>query len=427
MNDTPLMEEDGSCSGAVGLFSDITERKRMEEDLVQALSQAEAADKAKSEFLANMSHEIRTPLNGMLGMLQLLQLETGGKEDGSYVAMAVSAGHRLLSLLNDVLDFSRMNAGQVLLRAAPFSMSELFDSVTSIFHVSCAAKRLELTCVLDKSVPPTLVGDEARLRQILFNLVGNAVKFTNSGSVRVEAWASPSEKHGPGKVRLHLSVSDTGIGIPDDKIAYVFRRFTQNDGTFTREYEGAGLGLAIVKRIVALMQGGISVESEVGRGTTMHLYVLLDTSRPQPAEPKPAVGSSRDKPVQPLRILLAEDDVTSQLAMRVMLGRMGHDVTVVATGREAVEALQGGDFDVILMDIQMPDMDGVQATQSIRSLPELAHKAHIPIIAITAYAMSGDREKFLAAGLDGHVPKPVEMELLREVLHRVATDSLNKT
>jgi len=338
--------------------------------------------------------------------------------------MAVSAGHRLLSLLNDVLDFSRMNAGQVLLRAAPFSMSGLFDSVTSIFHVSCVAKKLDLSCVLHQSVPRTLVGDEARLRQILFNLVGNAVKFTNSGSVRVEAWARSSEKHGPGKVRLYLSVSDTGIGIPDDKIAYVFRRFTQNDGTFTREYEGAGLGLAIVKRIVALMQGGISVESEVGQGTTMNLHVLLDTFRPQPEEPKPAASSALEEQVLPLRILLAEDDVTSQLAMRVMLGRMGHEVVVVDTGRQAVEALQAQDFDCILMDIQMPDMDGVQATQHIRTLPDLAHKAHIPIIAITAYAMSGDREKFLAAGLDGHVPKPVELESLRKVLHRVATKSL---
>jgi len=424
MNDTPLFEEDGSCSGAVGLFSDITERKKMEEDLVQALSRAEAADKAKSEFLANMSHEIRTPLNGMLGMLQLLQLEIGGKDDNNYVTMAVRAGHRLLSLLNDVLDFSRMNAGHVSLRSAPFSMSELFDSVTSIFHASCAAKRLVLSCVLHPGVPSTLVGDEARLRQILFNLVGNAVKFTNSGSVRVEAWTKPSLKHGPGKVRLYLSVTDTGIGIPDDKISYVFGRFTQNDGTFTREYEGAGLGLAIVKRIVTLMQGGISVESEVGHGTTMHLHVLLDTMRQQPESAQPDASESLDEQIRPLRILLAEDDITSQLAMRVMLGKMGHHVDTVETGRQAVAALQAEDFDCILMDIQMPDMDGVEATRLIRTLPVLSHKAHIPIIAITAYAMSGDREKFLAAGLDGHVPKPVELEQLKKILHLIGTKSL---
>ncbi|MDO9083277.1 MAG: response regulator, partial [Humidesulfovibrio sp.] len=239
--------------------------------------------------------------------------------------------------------------------------------------------------------------------------------------VRVEAWARPDTRRGLGMARVYLSVTDTGIGIPDDKITYVFRRFTQNDGTFTREYEGAGLGLAIVKRIVTLMQGGIAVDSEVGLGTTMNLHLLLGTPPPV-AQAKQIAGSAAEsaETTPPLRILLAEDDATSQLAMRIMLARLGHQVVFVETGSMAVQALQEGDFDCILMDIQMPELGGVAATQIIRSAPELAHKAGIPIIALTAYAMSGDREKFLAAGLDGHVPKPVELEELQRTLRWVA-------
>ncbi|MBU1230029.1 MAG: PAS domain S-box protein [Proteobacteria bacterium] len=418
MNDTPLMAEDGVCIGAVGLFTDISQRKQMEEDLVQACIRAEAADKAKSEFLANMSHEIRTPLNGMLGMLQLMQYNNSAKEQAIYVSNAVGAGHRLLSLLNDVLDFSRMDAGQVQLRCGLFKMSRLFDSVAALFESAAAAKKLELAFTLDPSVPEYLLGDEARIRQVLFNLVGNAVKFTASGSVRVQAWAKPDERRGPGGVRLYMSVTDTGIGIPDDKIAHVFRRFTQSDGTFTRGYEGAGLGLAIVKRIVNLMQGGISVESEVGVGTAMNLHLRLDTMQPVVQEAdREGVVHADGAPT--LRILLAEDDLTSQLAMRVMLARLGHQVAFAEDGRRALEVLRTGDFDCILMDIQMPEMDGVEATRLIRTAPELADKSDIPIIALTAYAMTGDREKFLAAGLDGHVPKPVRMEELRQILDRV--------
>jgi CheY-like chemotaxis protein/nitrogen-specific signal transduction histidine kinase len=395
---------------------DMSDNKRMQGELIEAKERAEAADKAKSEFLANMSHEIRTPLNGMLGMLQIMQDNSVDAEQNSYVKLAVGAGHRLLSLLTDVLDFSKMDAGQVQLRADPFSVSGLFDSVAAIFKVSCAAKKLQLSFHIHPGMPETLLGDEARLRQILFNLVGNAVRFTTAGSVRVEAWASPGAKSAPGEVRLFLSVADTGIGIPDEKITHMFRRFTQNDGTYTRQYEGAGLGLAIVKRIVALMQGGIAVESEVGLGTTMTLNVALGTRQGLAGQVSARAAPARVE--QSLRILLAEDEPIGQLAMKVTLTRLGHSVTTVGDGKAVLEALKIGDFDCVLMDIQMPELDGVEATKRIRTAPELAHQAQIPIIALTAYAMGGDREKFLAVGLDGHVSKPVQVEELEQALRQ---------
>jgi len=408
-----IAREDGTPLGRRVCNTDITDRKRMEFALAEARDVAEASSRAKGEFLANMSHEIRTPLNGILGMLQLMQGGEAAKEQEQYADMALDAGRRLLGLLNDILDFSSMEAGRLALHRSPLRLRAMFDAVKKIFQMACSPKALSLSFRIWRGVPPVLLGDEARIRQILFNLVGNAIKFTAKGSVSVEAWSMPHPMT-PGRVILHLSVSDTGIGIPDEQVEYVFKRFTQSDASFARKYEGAGLGLAIVKRLVDLMGGAIAVDSEVGRGTSIHLTLLLD--EPGAGEALLPLSAKVPAAAKPLRLLLAEDEAVSRLAVRTMLARMGHEVAAVEDGLQAVQAFAQEDFDCIFMDIQMPGLDGVEATQRIRAMQETGARPWVPVIALTAYAMSGDRERFLSLGMNGYVSKPVQEADLSEAL-----------
>ncbi|MDP2847771.1 MAG: ATP-binding protein [Humidesulfovibrio sp.] len=399
----------------------------------QARKEAEAANMAKSEFLANMSHEIRTPLNGVLGMLQLLKEENAPKERSNYIGMAYDSGTRLLALLNDILDISRVEAGQLKLERQPFNPRDLLDTVATMFQSACAKHGLKLIVTPDPLLPEILVGDEARLRQVLFNLVGNAVKFTPKGSVTIEAWASSSVKNSA-EVRFFLSISDTGIGIPEDKLGHVFERFTQVDGSYTRRYQGVGLGLAIVKRLMDLMGGSIDVDSEPGTGTTFLLQIPL--ALPQaPLSEQPA-GSQRPGPgaaSEPLRLLLVEDEEVSRISVQVLLTRMGHDVTSAQDGLAGVEAFRQGRYHCILMDIQMPIMNGVEATKTIRALEEQEGRPRVRIIALTAYALPGDREHFIASGMDDYVTKPVQPEALLMALRRAkaaglpALEPLSKT
>jgi len=388
---------------------------------------AENASQSKSEFLANMSHEIRTPLNGVLGMLQLLRDQNTPEEQASYVDMAYDSGRRLLSLLNDILDFSRMEAGGLSLHNEPFSLRETLETVGNLFRVTCADKRLSIELRVDPSVPELLLGDEARLRQVLFNLVGNAVKFTAAGHVRVTASALP-EAAQPGasqpdagqieRVRLHLAVADTGVGIPADKLERIFDRFTQADGSHTRRFEGAGLGLAIVRRIVELMQGRIEVQSVVGTGTTFQVELPLGSVVPSLSRPGHGDHLGAREQAERLRILLVEDEPVSKLSTQLLLSRLGHEVVTAVNGFEAVAMHRSGNFDCVLMDVQMPEMDGVEATHVIRSLEKMEKRPRVPIIALTAYVMSGDRERFLAEGMDDHVGKPVQIEDLQRVLRK---------
>ncbi|SFK43128.1 PAS domain S-box-containing protein [Desulfomicrobium apsheronum] len=415
----PWRRDSGEVGGIVCFSEDITVRKHAELTTLAAKEAAESANRSKSEFLANMSHEIRTPLNGVLGMLQLLRLGGGPEEQDKYIQMAFDSSRRLLSLLNDILDFSRMEAGWITLASEPFELKGLLDSVSHIFSMACADKRVDLITSVETGSFERLVGDEARIRQILFNLVGNAVKFTAEGSVRVEAWTR-SFRDDPDKAHLYISVSDTGIGIPDEKIDLVFERFTQNETSYTRQFQGAGLGLAIVKRLMHVMGGDIFVDSAVGQGTTimLHLPMPIDGQFRVVESGKRHETTDGDRV---LSILVVEDEVVSQLAVAALLKRMGHEVTCVGDGREAVEAVRRHSFDCVFMDIQMPVMSGLEATENIRKIKEPKGRSDVWIIALTAYALSGDKEKFLAAGMNDYISKPTQTNQLAEAIRRFMT------
>jgi signal transduction histidine kinase/ActR/RegA family two-component response regulator len=409
-----VLDVDGiSC--VVGLFRDVTERKAMEQELVAVRDAALAASEVKSAFLANMSHEIRTPLNGIMGMLQLLESSPLSDEQKQYTGLAVVSGQRLTALLSDILDISRIEAGKLTLTSRPFDLEELHVSITSLFSIPAQNKGLDLFVEFDETLPRSLVGDELRLRQIIFNLVGNAIKFTAAGHVRVQFSRLPSSRSH--ECRVLCCVSDSGDGIADHILPGIFEPFVQGEGSYVRHHQGAGLGLAIVARLVHMMDGALAVDSGED-GTTICLSLPLEFVEPEEEGERMPEGAGRPGPGK-LRILLAEDDAVNMFAAERLLKKAGHDVTQAFDGGQVLALLRERDFDLILMDIQMPVMDGLQATAMIRSDPGLQDKSCIPIVAMTAYAMSGDREKFLARGMDGYVAKPLDSKGLCEVMENI--------
>ncbi len=338
------------------LLRDISERKQCEDALMAAKKAAEAATHAKSAFLANMSHEIRTPLNGLFGMLQSLQSTHLQPEQAESIDIALASGRTLLNILNDILDLSRIEAGRLTLEKEPFDPARTVREVAAIFQANATDRNIALNCDLAAELPP-IIGDADRLRQVLFNLVGNALKFTEKGQVTIEAGAHPV-KNDPADLVLTIAVTDTGIGIPRDKLEGIFEPFTQVDATRTRKYGGSGLGLGIGRRLIELMGGQIEIESEPAKGTRVAFSIQAErASEPDPLlkqEETEREGRSRGS----LNILVAEDDPVNRLVLERFLAKQGHQVVSVADGRQCLQALDEQEFDLIFMDVQMPEMDG---------------------------------------------------------------------
>ncbi len=389
--------------GLTAVWTDMTEAHR----LLAERSRAEAEATAKSEFLAVMSHEIRTPLNGVLGSIGLLDRVTLAPRDRDLLDTARGSAEHLLHLLNDILDFSKLEAGRVELEDVDFDLRRLVEGLVASLRSRAAEKGLQLNCQVASDLPAMLRGDPGRLRQILFNLLGNAIKFTEQGWVRLFVG------HDPAAAQLQIAVADSGIGIAPEVRPLLFKHFTQGDRSITRRYGGTGLGLAICGQLATLMRGEIIVDSTPGKGSVFRLCLPLRIgTAPMQPQPLPLVEAQRHG--DSLRILVAEDNPTNQLILSTMLRELGHDVVLVANGLEACARLRQDHFDMVLMDMQMPEMDGMAASRAIRVMAE--PYASVPIIAITANALAGDRERCLAAGMDGYITKPIDLPLLIEAM-----------
>ena len=421
MSVSPVLLPDGARLGAMVLMRDITEDKRLQKELVQARDQAEAAAVTRSRFLANISHEMRTPLNGIIGVNSLLATSELSDEQREYARTIQLSGDMLLSLINDVLDFSKLEYQPFTLELRPFSVAALVREVVSWYRPQANERSLGLSYRLDPRVPERVVGDRARVSQILANLVSNGIKFTERGRVEIEVTvAAPGEdsltrhERKPSTL-LRFRVSDTGIGMAPERRTYLFQPFSQLDDSPTRRYGGTGLGLAICKRLIELMRGTIWVESEEGQGTRVYFTVpaeLAETARLPEAHGRAA----SEVALPPLSILLVEDNRINQKVMVRVLERLGQRAMVAENGARALEELRAADYDLVFMDLHMPEMDGLTATRHI--LTDWPRERRPLIIAVTADAMHSDRERCLAAGMNDYLSKPVTLDAVRTMMRR---------
>lgn len=407
----------------ITLAKSLANHKKAEEKLQLAMTAAESANRAKSEFLANMSHEIRTPLNGIMGMAEILKLSNLNKEQERYLKLIAVSGGNLLEIINDILDLSKIETGKIFIKDTHFSLRKTVEIVHKTQSLPAEQKDLEFTLNIAPEIPQDLIGDELRLKQILINLIGNAIKFTEKGFVRINVF---KEGEGSGRhILLHFCVSDSGIGMKPELAKIIFKPFTQGDSSNTSKYGGTGLGLSICERLVELLGGRIWVESTEGRGSTFHFILPfgVTTMKDSSSQDTHQLNSSRlIEKVGPLKVLLAEDNQINCQYAEALVKRMGHFIETARDGEQAIKMWEQSKYDLILMDVRMPGKDGIEATHLIR---KQENDRHTPIIAVTAYALTGDQERLLSEGFDGYLAKPFKPEELQAEIERVMFSAPN--